>query len=364
MSPGGHLVTTAIACALVYAGTGSAALTAGLAAGGFLIDVDHVFDYVVFEGQRDLRPSAFMKYTVDGRRDHPNEREPAPGESSMMSQSSYRARPRVRRQAHSGWAPVDWSELWHYRELLLFYAKRDLTVRYKQTLLGVLWAVLQPGLTMVVFSIFFGRLAGVPSNGVPYPVFALCALLPWQLFAYALTQSSNSLVQDAQVLTKVYFPRLLLPLASVLAGLIDFALAFALLAVMMFAYGVAANVPAVVALPAFMLLAIISALAVGIGLSALNVKYRDVRYAIPFLTQLWLFATPVAYPSSIVPASWLPLYALNPMVCVVDGFRWALLGQAAPPLSMIAISTLAASALLVGSVYYFTRSARQFADVI
>lgn len=273
------------------------------------------------------------------------------------------ARPRVRRQAHSGWAPVDWVEIWHYRELLFFYAQRDLKVRYKQTLLGVLWAVLQPVATMVTFSIFFGHLARMPSNGLPYPVFAMCALLPWQLFAYALTQSSHCLVQDAQVLTKVHFPRLILPLASVMAGLVDFAIAFGVLIVVMFTYGIVPGV-AVAVLPVFALMAVVSALAAGIGLSALNVKYRDVRYAIPFLSQLWLFATPVAYPSSIVPAKWLAVYALNPMVCVVDGFRWALVGQAAPPLTMMAASAGAAGLLLAGSVLYFQRSARQFADII
>jgi lipopolysaccharide transport system permease protein len=274
-----------------------------------------------------------------------------------------RQRPRVRRQAQTGWIPIDWAELWHYRELLVFYAQRDIKVRYKQTMLGVLWAVLQPVLTMVVFSVFFGRLAGVPSEGTPYPVFALCALLPWQLFAYALTQSSNCLVQDAQVLTKVYFPRLILPLASVMAGLVDFGIAFAVLFVAMFAYGIVPGA-AVVALPAFAALALMSALAVGVWLSVVNVQYRDVRYAIPFLTQMWLFATPVAYPSSLVPPSWLALYALNPMVCVVDGFRWALLGQAPPPLQMIVVSAGAAGVLLVGGLFYFSRAARQFADII
>jgi lipopolysaccharide transport system permease protein len=227
-----------------------------------------------------------------------------------------------------------------------------------------LWAVLQPTLTMVVFSIFLGRLAGVPSNGIPYPLFALCALLPWQLFSYALTQSSNCLVQDAQVLTKVYFPRLILPLASVMAGLVDFAIAFVVLLGAMVFYRVAPTPTGLVVLPAFVLLALVSALAAGIWLSAINVKYRDVRYAIPFLTQLWLFVTPVAYPSSIVPASWLPVYSLNPMVGVVDGFRWALLGRAAPSILMLTVSTLVACMLLVGGLYYFTRSARQFADVI
>lgn len=282
---------------------------------------------------------------------------------AALSSPADKERPRVRRQAHSGWSPVDWAEIWRYRELLVFYAQRDLKVRYKQTILGVMWALLQPVLTMLAFSIFFGRLASVPSNGVPYPAFALCGLLPWQLFSYALTQSSNCLVQDAAVLTKVYFPRLILPLASVMAGLADFAIAFAVLIVVMLVYGIVPGA-ALIVLPAFTLLTILSALAVGIGLSALNVQYRDVRYAIPFLTQLWLFATPVAYPSAIVPVGWLQVYALNPMVCVVDGFRWALLGQPAPALSTIAMSTGSALVLLMLSTFYFSSSARRFADVV
>jgi len=275
----------------------------------------------------------------------------------------HRSRPRTRRHAHAGWVPVDWAELWHYRELLYFYAERDIRVRYKQTVLGVAWAVLQPVAAMVVFSIFFGRLAGLSSNGVPYPVFALCGLLPWQLFAYALTQSSQCLVQDAHVITKVYFPRLILPLASVMAGLIDFMITFGVLMVVMTFYGLSPG-PALVVLPAFVLLALMSALAVGVWLSVLNVRYRDVRYAIPFLSQLWFYLTPVAYASSIVPAPWGTLYALNPMVSVVDGFRWALLGRAMPSVPMIAASTLAAALLLGGGIVYFSRSARRFADVI
>lgn len=274
-----------------------------------------------------------------------------------------RPRPRIRRQAHTGWVPIDWRELWHYRELLLFYAERDIRVRYKQTVLGVFWAIIQPVAAMVVFSIFFGRLARMPSNGIPYPVFALAGLLPWQLFSYALTQSSNSLVQDAHVLTKVYFPRLILPIASVMAGLVDFAIAFAVVIAVMVYYGITPG-PAVVVLPVFSVLALLSALAVGIWLSVLNVRYRDVRYAIPFLTQLWFYSTPVAYPSSLVPAPWGALFALNPMVGVVDGFRWALVGQAPPALAAIVVSSGAAAVLLVGGLFYFSRSARRFADII
>jgi lipopolysaccharide transport system permease protein len=272
-------------------------------------------------------------------------------------------RPLVRREARNGWIPVNFLELWQYRELLLFQALRDLKVRYKQTVLGVAWAVLQPVLTMLVFSIFFGKLAGVPSDGVPYPIFAFVALLPWQLFAYALTQSSNSLVDSAHILTKVYFPRLIIPLASVLAGLVDFAIAFAVLVGMMFYYEI---VPgwAILTLPFFTVLAIAAALAVGLWLSALNVKYRDVRYTIPFLTQLWLFITPVAYATTLVPEKWRAIFGLNPMVGVVEGFRWGLLGTSSPDASMLIASVVATVLLLVGGVLYFRRMEKTFADVV
>jgi lipopolysaccharide transport system permease protein len=257
---------------------------------------------------------------------------------------------------------VNFAELWRYRELLLFRALRDIRVRYKQTALGASWALLQPVLTMVVFSIFFGRLAGVPSDGVPYPIFTFCALLPWQLFAYALTQSSNSLVDDAPVLTKVYFPRLIIPLASVLAGLVDFAIACLVLAAMMLHYGI---VPGwrLLAIPFFTLLALAAALAVGLWLSALNVKYRDIRYTIPFLAQLWLFITPVAYSSALVPERWRTIYGLNPMVGVVDGFRWALLGKTTPQ-PMLLASVAGTALLLAGGLMYFRRVERSFADII
>jgi lipopolysaccharide transport system permease protein len=271
-------------------------------------------------------------------------------------------RPFVRRQARSGWIAVDFGELWQYRELLVFQALRDIKVRYKQTALGAAWAILQPVLTMVVFSIFFGRLAGVPSDGVPYPIFAFSALLPWQLFAFALTQSSNSLVDNASVLTKVYFPRLIVPLGSVLAGLVDFGIASVVLVGMMLYYGI---VPgwAAMTLPLFTLLALAAAVAVGLWLSALNVKYRDVRYTIPFLTQFWLFITPVAYSTNLVPANWQLLYSINPMVGVVDGFRWALLGKT-PPGPMLLVSVAATALLLVGGLFYFRRMERTFADIV
>lgn len=272
------------------------------------------------------------------------------------------SRPVVRRQARPGWVAIDFAELWRYRELLVFHTIRDIKVRYKQTALGAAWAILQPVLTMVVFSIFFGQLAGVPSEGLPYPIFAFCALLPWQLFAYALTQSSNSLVENAPLLTKVYLPRLIIPLASVLAGLVDFAIACVVLVGMLLYYGI---VPGwgMLTLPLFTILAVAAALAVGLWLSALNVKYRDIRYTIPFLAQFWLFITPVAYSSTLVPEKWQVIYGINPMVGVVDGFRWGLLGKT-PPGPMLMVSVLATALLLVGGLFYFRRMEKSFADII
>ena len=263
----------------------------------------------------------------------------------------------------SGWVPLDLRAIWEYRELLYFLTWRDIKVRYKQTALGVAWAVIQPVLIMVVFSIFFGRLAKVPSDGLPYPIFTFCALLPWQLFAHALTESSNSLVANEKLITKVYFPRLVIPLSAVLAGLVDFVCAFFVLLGMMFYYGIVPT-SAVWTLPLFVLLAVATALAVGLWLSALNVEYRDVRYTIPFIAQFWLFISPVAYPSSLVPEQWRLLYALNPMVGVVEGFRWALLGKAEGPGPMLAVSVAVVVFLLVGGLYYFRRMEKSFADVV
>lgn len=267
----------------------------------------------------------------------------------------------VRRQPHRGWGGLDVGELWRYRELLLFQVARDIKVRYKQTVLGAGWAILQPVLTTIVFSALFGRLAGLPSGNVPYPAFVLCALLPWQLFAYALTHSSNSLVDHAHTLKKVYFPRLILPLASVISGLIDCAIAGITLIILLLYYGITPGWP-VVTLPLFALLAVAAALAVGLWLSALNVRYRDVRHTIPFLLQLWLFVTPVAYPSSLVPAQWQTIYGMNPMAGVVDGFRWALFGQT-PPGPMLVVSIAATVLLLTGGTMYFRRVERSFADI-
>ncbi len=268
-----------------------------------------------------------------------------------------------------GWQPMRLAELWRFRELLWFLAMRDIKVRYKQTVLGVGWAVLQPLFTMVVFSIFFGKLGKIPSDGVPYPLFSLCALLPWQLFAYALTQASNSVVAEQNLITKVYFPRVIIPLASVLSGLVDFVIAFVLLLGMMAYYGImgyAVVAPGwrILAVPPLVILALAAAMAVGLWLSALNVQYRDFRYTIPFLTQLWLFVTPVAYPSSIVPEQWRLLYGLNPMAGVVEGFRWALLGKSEPPGPMLWASVASVAVLLVGGLFYFRRMERSFADVV
>ena len=262
-----------------------------------------------------------------------------------------------------GWVNLRLKDVWEYRELLYFLVWRDIKVRYKQTVLGAAWAVIQPFLAMVVFSIFFGKLAQVPSDGLPYPIFAYAALLPWQLFAHALTESGNSLVASQQLIKKVYFPRLAIPLAAVLAGLVDFAIAFVVLLGMMFYYGIYPTV-AIVTLPLFILFAVATAMAAGLWLSALNVEYRDVRYVIPFLTQFWLFATPVAYPSSLVPEPWRAVYGLNPMAGVVEGFRWAMLGKSGGMGSLMLVSVLAVIALLIGGLIYFRRMEKTFADLV
>jgi lipopolysaccharide transport system permease protein len=254
-------------------------------------------------------------------------------------------------------------EIWDYRELLLFLAWRDIQVRYKQTALGAAWAILQPVLTMAIFSLVFGRFAGIPSDGLPYPLFVYCGLVPWQLFAYALVSSSNSLVANERLVTRVYFPRLVVPIGSVLAGVVDFALCLVLLVLMMAYYGIRPG-PAALAAPLFALLVLAAALAVGIGLSALNVWFRDVRYTLPFLTQLWLFATPIAYPASIVPESWRPWLGLNPMAAVVEGFRWSLLGGPPPSPQLLLVTVLAVLAALTISLRGFVHVERTFADVI
>lgn len=262
-----------------------------------------------------------------------------------------------------GWISLQLADLWQYRDLLFFLAWRDISVRYKQTILGVAWAIIQPFFSMIVFSLFFGRLAGLSSDGVPYPIFSYAAMLPWTYFSTAMTNSSNSLVSSANLLTKVYFPRLVIPLASVIPPIIDFAIAFVVLLAMMAFYHIAPTWN-VLWLPAFLLLALVTALGVGLWLSAMNVQYRDIRYAVPFLVQFWMFASPVTYSSSIVPEQWRILYGLNPMAGVIEGFRWALLGTATAPGPIVAASAGAAVILLVSGSFYFRRMEKTFADVV
>jgi lipopolysaccharide transport system permease protein len=269
----------------------------------------------------------------------------------------------------TGWISLKLEELWDYRELVYFLVWRDVKVRYKQTVLGAAWAILQPLLTMVVFTIFFGKMANIGSDGLPYPIFSYAGLLPWTFFAQGLTQSSDSLVGSANLLKKVYFPRLVLPTASVLAGVVDFAIAFVVLIGMMVYYGVYPSLT-ILFLPLLLLLAFSTALGVGMWLSALNVQYRDVRYVVPFFVQIWLFVTPVIYPASRVTAklhelglpAW--LYGLNPMAGVIEGFRWAMLGSGSHPGPVILASSAISGALLVSGAFYFRRMERSFADVV
>ncbi len=262
----------------------------------------------------------------------------------------------------TGWSAVRLRELWNHRELLYFLTWRDFKVRYKQTILGVSWAILQPVLTMVVFTILFGRLANISSDGLPYPIFNFTALVPWTFFAYALSHASNSLVSSANILTKVYFPRLAMPLASVLSGMVDMGLAFTVLLAMMVYYGFMPTVN-IIWLPLFLLLAFVAAVGVALWLSAMNVLFRDVRYVIPFLTQMWFFITPIAYSSSMLDEPWRSLYGINPMAGVVEGFRWSLLGSPASP-GLILVSCISAPILLVTGALYFSRMEKVFADVV
>jgi lipopolysaccharide transport system permease protein len=261
-----------------------------------------------------------------------------------------------------GWVPIRLAELWQYRELLYFLSWRDVKTRYKQTALGVAWAIIQPFCTMIVFSLFFGRLANIPSDAIPYPIFAYAALVPWNFFANGLTQASTSLVLGSTIITKVYFPRLAMPIAAVLSGIVDFVLAFVVLLGMMLYYGLLPS-PKVVLLPFFLVLALITSLGASLWLSALYVQYRDIRQVVPFLVQLWLFSTPVAYPSSLLSEPWRTVYGLNPMVGVVEGFRWVLLGTPAPG-PMLLVSCLVALAVLVAGAFYFRRMEKTFADVV
>lgn len=270
--------------------------------------------------------------------------------------------PTLRIEPSRGWVPLKLDELWAYRELLYFLSWRDIKIRYKQTVFGVAWAIIQPLMTMLVFSIFFGKLAKVASDGVPYPIFSYVAVVPWTFFANGLTQSSNSLVGSANLIKKIYFPRLVVPISSVMSGAVDFLIAFVVLLGMMAFYGVQPTLN-VIWLPLFVLLAFVAALGVGLWLSAMNVKYRDVRFAVPFVVQVWMFATPVVYPSSLLPEPWRTLYGLNPMTGVIEGFRWALLGTKTVPGPIVLVSAVAALALLVSGAYYFRRMEKSFADV-
>ena len=272
--------------------------------------------------------------------------------------------PMIRIEPSKGWVSLRLNELWEYRELLYFLVWRDVKVRYKQTVLGAAWAIIQPFFTMLVFSVFFGNLAKVPSDGIPYPIFSYAALVPWSFFSRGLSQASNSLVGGARLIKKIYFPRLAMPIATVLGGIVDFALAFVVLLAMMLYFDILPTLNAIW-LPFFLALALTTSLGVALWLSAMNVQFRDVRYAIPFITQFWMFATPIAYSSSLIEDPLLrTLYGINPMVGVVEGFRWALLDTDTAPGPIITVSSLAALALLVSGAFYFRRMEKTFADVV
>jgi lipopolysaccharide transport system permease protein len=283
---------------------------------------------------------------------------------SATAETPLLAKPTVLRiTPPSRWWAIPFGELWDFRELLYFFVWRDIKIRYKQTAIGVAWAVLQPFLTMLVFSLFFGKLAHIPSEGLPYPIFYYSALLPWMYFATALQNATSAIVDNQRVITKVYFPRLALPLSSVLSGLVDFGVSFLMFVAMMLYYGMRPGVTALW-LPAFLLLAVLTALGVGLWLSALNAIYRDVKYVMPFLVQFWMLASPVAYPSSLVPMKWRWLYGLNPMAGVIEGFRWSLAGSGEAPGRMLLFSSLAVAAILLGGLAYFQKMETTVADVV
>ncbi|MFC1986956.1 ABC transporter permease [Chloroflexota bacterium] len=281
-----------------------------------------------------------------------------------MKASSINSTPTITIRPMRGWVPINLKDLWVYRELLYFLTWREIKVRYKQTVLGFAWAILQPLFMMIVFTLFFGELAGLKerTGGIPYPLFNYAALLPWTLFAEGIMRSSNSLVQDQNLVKKVYFPRLVMPLSGILSPLVDFAIAFIILIGMMFYFGYPPTIK-ILMLPVFILLALLTSLGVGLWLSAINAKYRDVRYVIPFLIQLWLFASPVVYSSSLLPKQFQVIYGLNPMAGVIEGFRWTLLGTE-PPASLIAISATIVVMILISGAFYFRYNERTFADVI
>ena len=271
--------------------------------------------------------------------------------------------PMIRLEPSRGWVSLKLKELWEYRELLYFLIWRDVKVRYKQTVIGAAWAIIQPFFTMVVFSLFFGRLANIPSDGVPYPIFSFTALVPWTFFANGMNQASNSLVSSSNLIKKIYFPRLAIPLAAVLSGIVDFILAFLTLTGMIVYFGIIPTIN-VLWVPFLLLLALITSLGVSLWLSAMNVQFRDVHHVMPFLTQIWLFATPIAYPSSLLSEPWRTIYGINPMVGVVEGFRWALLGTGTAPGPVVIVSSLAAFLLLLSGAFYFRRMEKTFADVV
>jgi lipopolysaccharide transport system permease protein len=271
--------------------------------------------------------------------------------------------PQIKIVPTKGWVSLKLGELFAYRELLYFLMMRDIKVRYRQTLLGGLWAILQPFLTMVIFSIIFGRVAKMPSDGIPYPIFSYAALVPWTFFANGLTLASNSVVSSSNLVKKIYFPRLAIPIASILARTVDFAFSFAVLIVLMFYYGLTPTIN-IVWLPLLLLLAFVTSLGVSFWLSAMNVQYRDVKHTLPFLVQIWLFATPIVYPSSMLGEGWRIVYAVNPMVGVVEGFRWALLGLDTAPGPMIVVSSIMAVIVLISGAFYFRRMEKNFADII
>jgi homopolymeric O-antigen transport system permease protein len=271
--------------------------------------------------------------------------------------------PTLRIEPPRGWLHVEFGELWAARELLYFFVWRDIKIRYKQTAIGAMWAVLQPVLTMMVFSLFFGKLAKIPSHGLPYPIFYYSALLPWMYFSTALTNATSVVVEQQRVITKVYFPRLVLPLSAVFSGLLDFAISFVVFLILMVYYRIAPG-PAILLFPLFLLLAVLTALGAGLWLSTLNAIYRDVRYVVPFLVQFWMFASPVAYPSSLVPERWRWVYGLNPMAGVIEGFRWSLTGQGQPPNILLAASSTMVLLLVAGGAAYFTRMEGTIADVV
>jgi lipopolysaccharide transport system permease protein len=277
-------------------------------------------------------------------------------------ESSSLIQPEIDIEPPKRWVPINFREIWQYRELLYFFTWRDIKVRYKQTALGFAWAIIQPLFMMVIFTLFFGNIAKIPSDGIPYPIFSYAALLPWTLFSEGLTRSSTGIVLNANILTKVYFPRLIMPISSVLSPFVDFCIAFVILILMMIYYGITPTIT-ILFLPLFILLALFTSFGVGLWLSALNVKYRDFQYTIPFLIQIWLFASPVVYPSSMLPQQFQILYGLNPMAGVIEGFRWALLGTN-PPSYMILVSLVIVALIVITGLFYFRRMEQYFADVI